>query len=314
MNFPINKVQELLDAEWTIKDIAEYFNVSKPTISAFLKKNHLFTKVQKQRQMIQKIDTQKISEEYLSGATIKQLEQKYNVSDTVVKRILLEMDVKTRSNSFSHTQYPCNEHYFDTINSYNKAYLLGFICADGWTTERNEIGICVKKDDQDIITFFKKELESDKPVYYKNDGEAVEIRIQNQNLYNKLKEYSIIPNKSLCLNIEKVISLVNLDSKYLPAFLLGYFDGDGGIYEYAPPDKVPQYSCSVTGTYETCIYYKKYFDEIGFFTKRHKDDKNNYTYQIGGRNQVKKCLSKLYSIKDNLDFYYIRKYKIFTKL
>ena len=314
MDFPINKIQELLNEEWTIKDIAKYFNVSIPTMSAFLKKNNLFTKTQKQKQMIQKIDTQKVSEEYLSGATIKQLTQKYNVSNSVIKRILQETNVKTRNNSLSHTQYPCDQYYFDTIDSYNKAYLLGFICADGWTTERNEVGICVKKSDQDIITFFKKELKSNKPIYYKNGGTAIEVRIQNQNLCNRLKEYSIIPNKSLYLDIEKVISLANLDSKYIPAFLLGYFDGDGGIYEYAPSDKTPQYSCNITGTYETCTYYKKYFDEIGFFTKRHKDDKNNYTYQIGGRNQVKKCLSKLYSIKDNLDFYYIRKYKIFTKL
>ena len=39
----------------------------------------------------------------------------------------------------------------------------------------------------------------------------------------------------------------------------------------------------------------------------------NY-FQIGGRNQVKKGLSKLYQIKDKLSFYYGRKYDIYCEL
>lgn len=37
--------------------------------------------------------------------------------------------------------------------------------------------------------------------------------------------------------------------------------------------KTKQWSCSVTGTFETCSYYKEYFQNVGFFTKRHPDEK-----------------------------------------
>lgn len=312
MDFSIDKIQELINQDYTIVQIAKYFQVSKPTISNFLKKNNIYTKTQLQRIKIQQINAKEISKKYLSGKTIKELEKEYGVFDSVIKRSLNDTNTKTRTNSESHTKYPCNYNYFNFIDNYNKAYLLGFICADGWTTNRNEVGIAVKIDDKNLIEFFAKELESQKPFTIKEN--AIELRLQNEKLYKTLENYGIIPNKSLVLNIENVIQKANITNDLIPAFLLGYFDGDGGIYEYIKENSTPQYSCSITGTYETCSYYQKYFDNIGFFTKRHQDDKNNYTYQIGGRNQVKHCLSKLYTIKDNLTFYYKRKYDIFTKL
>ena len=168
--------------------------------------------------------------------------------------------------------------------------------------------------DENMIKWFKQQLETDKPIYYNEKTKSCGLRIQNIELTNKMKEYEILPNKTFTINLKNVIEKAKLNDNQIKAFLLGYFDGDGGIYKSLVKEKYYQYSCSITGTLETCLLYKEYFNNIGFITKRHKDNKNNYTYQIGGRNKVKEGLSKLYEIKEQLNFYYQRKYKIFCEL
>lgn len=106
--------------------------------------------------------------------------------------------------------------------------------------------------------------------------------------------------------IEEIKQLINL----------GYFDGDGGFVKTKPTEKYPtiQYSSNVTGTFETCEYFKQYFKGVGYYTKRHADNKNNYTYCIGGRNKVREAFSTLYEIKDELTFFYQRKYNLFIEM
>lgn len=155
-------------------------------------------------------------------------------------------------------------------------------------------------------------METDKPIYYKEN--SVGLVIQNEKIVKTLNNYGITKNKSLIIDIGDVIKKSNMKEELIPAFLLGYFDGDGGIYKNVSPKGYIQYSCSITGTFETCTYYKTYFDNIGFYTKRHKDNKNNYTYQIGGRNMVRQGLSNIYSVKDNLTFFFKRKYSLYCEL
>ena len=95
---------------------------------------------------------------------------------------------------------------------------------------------------------------------------------------------------------------------------MGYFDGDGGIYKTKTYNTYYQYNCSITGTKETCSYFYLFFGEIGFENKRHKDNKNNTTLQIGGRNQCKKALSKIYQNINDLSFYFKRKYNLYCEL
>lgn len=284
-------------------------------MSNFLQEHHLQTKTTQQRIRASRINVKLVSEKYKNGASIKDLELEFNVSDSVIKRCLAETNTKIRTNSEAHTKYSYDLQYFDHIDTYNKAYLLGFLCADGFITDRNEIGIEVKTSDIEVVEFFAKELKTNKPIYYNKDNKSAGLRIQNQHLTEQIKKYNIVPRKSLTLNIADVIQSAKLTDLQIKAFLLGYFDGDGCIYHYQPLNKTEQFSFNITGTKETCLYFQTYFQNTGFLTKRHPEvDNNNYTYQVGGRNQVKKCLSQLYEIKDKLTFYYDRKYRIFTNL
>lgn len=314
--FPIEEVKELIDQNYKIVEMAKHFNVSRPTMGNFLKENNLKTKVSQKRERAAQVNEQLICSEYEEGKTIRELGIKYQVSDSVIKRCLLNKGMKTRTNSEAHQKYSLDIDYFKDIDTLDKAYLLGFFCADGWVTDRNEFGIALKASDIDMIYFFQKELKTDKPIIYKNNGEAVELRLQNKDVADTLKNYGIVPRKSLIINIEEVIQKAQLNENQIKAFLLGYFDGDGGFTVSKPTQDYPtvQYGSNITGTYETCIYFKKFFNDVGFLTKRHDDEKNNYTYRIGGRNMVRNAFSNLYSIKDKLTFFYRRKYNIFIEM
>lgn len=134
-------------------------------------------------------------------------------------------------------------------------------------------------------------------------------------MFNTLNSYEILPNKSLTINLKKVMEKAKLNQKQRLACMLGYFDGDGGFSVSKPTEKYKtvQYSLGITGTYETCKCYEELFEGIGFYTKRHKDNKNNYTYRVSGRNKVKETMGKIYGVKNELKFCFERKYKIFEE-
>lgn len=124
-----------------------------------------------------------------------------------------------------------------------------------------------------------------------------EFIVYSAKLSTALFNIGVTNNKSLTLDIGEVIKKAKISDELIPYFLLGYFDGDGGIYKCLGSNKKTyQYSMSVTGTKETCDYFYNFFEQKGFMTKRNKESKsNNYTYVISGKNLTRQCLDKLYS-------------------
>lgn len=269
-----------------------------------------------------------ISEETLSNLlkinTIKEIAEKLNVSEATIKRYKTKYNLKTniniakQRNSEKHTIYKCNKNYFNTIDTLNKAYLLGFLCADGFITDRNEIGIGVSLKDIDVVKFFQQELQSDKPIKIEEDIQypTAELRIQNYQLVEDIKRYEIVPRKSLILDISKVIQLAKLNDKQISVFLLGYFDGDGCIsIAHNQTTQKEYFEMNITGTRETIEYYKKYFDNHGTITKRHQDNKNNFTLQMSNNySTIYNALNKIYKYKNEITFCLDRKYQKFEKL
>lgn len=266
-----------------------------------------------------------ISPEELSNIlkkhTIKEVAQIFQVSESTIKRYKDKFNIKTnpqiakQKNSQKHTKYKCNIKYFDNIDTLDKAYLLGFICADGFITDRNEVGIGVAQKDLSVVKFFKNQLESDKKINYLEKTKAVELRVQNVYLVNSIKKYGIVPRKSLILNIEQVIQKAKLSDKQISVFLLGYFDGDGCISLAHRQDTGKEYyEMNITGTLETINYFKKYFGH-GTIVKRHNNDSNNYTLQMSNNfSTIYNALDMIYKYHNELTFFLQRKYILFEKL
>lgn len=262
--------------------------------------------------------------ELLKTYTILEIAKFYNVSVSTIRRYKEKYNLQVnrenarKRNSEKHTKWKYDIHYFDVIDTMDKAYLLGFLCADGFVTDHHEVGIAVNKRDIGIVEFFKQELKTNKPFYEKfyNDTSAIELRIQNTFLAEKLCGYGIVPRKSLVLNIEDVIQQAKLTDKQVSVFLLGYFDGDGCIsIGHRSKDNKEYFEMNITGTLETITYFYKYFNNHGCLTKRHKDTKNNYTLSMSNNYKtIYEALKKIYQYCDELNFFFQRKHNKFKIL
>ena len=130
-----------------------------------------------------------------------------------------------------------NVHYFDSINTYAKAYIVGFIAADGAlvkTRTTTTLTITIKYEDKAVLEFIKSEIGNEhnlqeiiRPSSFDSSKNIHHIRytISDRNITIALNKLGITSNKSLSMgNIIK-----NIPYKYRDAFIIGYFDGDGSI-------------------------------------------------------------------------------------
>lgn len=63
-----------------------------------------------------------VANDYQSGMTLKEVRQKYGISEVHAKFCITSNGVKIRSTSDLKRKYIFNEHYFDEINTEDKAY------------------------------------------------------------------------------------------------------------------------------------------------------------------------------------------------
>lgn len=182
------------------------------------------------------MDTQELIKLYEEGSSLAELSRKYNCGTYAIKTTLKDNNIKirTRSEQTSITntkrkKYKVKDEYFSNIDNYNKAWLLGFITADGTVRkDTNEIKIGLSSRDREILEKIQKELGLDSPIrdYDTNNGFFVsELRWTSKQHKLDLQKYGIVNNKTY-----KEMHLPNFKEDNLKlAFILGYFDGDGSF-------------------------------------------------------------------------------------
>ena len=134
-----------------------------------------------------------------------------------------------------------NEHIFDSIDTEEKAYWLGFIFADGTisssplTQERKNryaFELSLKGDDSSHLEKFNNFMQ------YENDHVTISNstcnnkvfkrcrwNVANKHLWNTMNNYGCTPNKSLTLEFPD--ESIFKDESLIRHFIRGYFDGDG---------------------------------------------------------------------------------------
>lgn len=119
-----------------------------------------------------------------------------------------------------------NPKYFNVIDTEAKAYWLGFLYADGGVTERR-LSINLKETDREHIERFQQAIGSTHKIYPTTKGTCARVDISSTELVRDLRRHGIMPNKTLTL-----MPPVGLDKNLEPAFIRGYWDGDGSIGFY----------------------------------------------------------------------------------
>lgn len=122
--------------------------------------------------------------------------------------------------------------FFDSINTEEKAYVLGFILADGHISKHNTLMFGLKSDDVDVLYKIKSAMGSTHNITLSKNGNAALLSIRCAHIGKRLNELGVYHDKTFSLKILDVVSQIPQELER--HFIRGLFDGDGGlgIYHY----------------------------------------------------------------------------------
>jgi transposase len=234
------------------------------------------------------------------------LSKEFNITLSSIRSLIKRRGVEAPKESYfynSKRKYTLNQHYFDIIDTEEKAYFLGLLYADGCNYEyRNTVVMSLIEVDKEILEKFNYAIGSNRPlmkVNVKTDKRQEQYRIHFD---SKLLSKSL---SKLGCHYKKTFTLSFPTEEQVPShlirhFIRGYFDGDGSVSWWRTKKK-NRFVASIdfVSTELFCIFLSEYFIEnIGITSKikkRHKD-RNNTIRQLNihGNKQIIKFLNWLY--------------------
>ena len=205
-------------------------------------------------------------EEKLSTTKIGKI---MNCSYNKIYRILDEFGIKRVNNGAR--KYHINENYFDCIDTPNKAYIVGLMCADGCNfPPKGTAFISLQESDRALLEDINKELENETPLRIVDQSNRHENNYSYNNMCT-LNMYSIhicksLENLGIVRNKSLILEFPNIDEKLYPHLLRGYFDGDGSLYKYVKNENNKRITLTFTSTEQFCKKIKEIVEkELGIY-------------------------------------------------
>lgn len=164
---------------------------------------------------------------------------KMNTKDIAKKlnRTSSAIQIKARKLGMKKFPYTCDYHYFDIIDTEEKAYWLGFLTADGWISKNEQtgsgaVGIELQYGDIDHLKKFNKSISGNYQItdrwrtcsiskYPNKKHHMCCIRIFSIIMYDSLVDKGFTNNKTYDFHIPY------LKQDLIRHYIRGYFDGDG---------------------------------------------------------------------------------------
>lgn len=125
------------------------------------------------------------------------------------------------------TIHHIDNNFFEKIDTRNKAYILGFLLADGHRLKNsNQIRLKLQERDVEILEKIKVVLNYTKPLIFDKKQEEknqnqLSLIICNKKICEDLEKFGIVKNKTFNITIPKI------DDELFIDLFRGYFDGDG---------------------------------------------------------------------------------------
>lgn len=206
-------------------EIANMYNCSPSTVSSILKKMNVVTRLGGSKNTKQ--DVVKMYEMYKSGKLLQDVAKEFNITRATVSKLL-----KKNGCEVDRFKYHFNEHYFDHIDSQDKAYILGLLWADGHNrVDKGGVILELQEEDKVLLEKINDITENERPLRKvalndKNSSWKNQYNLlwQSKYLSEVLNKYGMCQRKSLVLEFPKW-----LDKELHSHFIRGYMDGDGCV-------------------------------------------------------------------------------------
>ncbi len=308
------KILQLYSSNISVNKIATLFNVDNKVISNFLQNNYISIRSKQEQNILNHYINDNVKKEicdfYLKNKSIIKTIKKFKLSSNTIKNILKSNNIKILTSSQVNLKFK-NEYVFNTIDTHEKAYWLGFLAADGNLSKLGQLRLqLAEKDKQHLLKFYKfmggaGKVSKHITVLNNTTYTGYSVAFKSKILTNSLLKHNIVPNKSLTLTMSEFI-----DDKYLPSYILGMFDGDGTIGFYNNKLQFGIISSKFIIQKIQEILISKCFINKTKLSRRGKAYCLNYC----GNQNVYKIMTYLYSNKDELkDILLERKLNIFNK-
>lgn len=235
---------------------------------------------------------QKIIELRESGKGVTEIGKILGLDRIAVSRNLKRLGYDTSRN-------PLYKNIFETIDTEEKAYWLGFLYADGYVSKYNQVEVALSLEDEEHLHKLKKFINTNTNVF--KDDHRARLLFCSQQMANDLAKLGCINNKSLVLTFP---TKEQVPDELLRHFLRGYVDGDGCL---CCTEKTRQFSITST---------KEFFDGM---LQRTGWDANKCNYYSSGkavswRSHQDVMPQYLHYLYDNSNIYLNRKYEKYKTL
>lgn len=252
----IKKYDELKSS----RKMAEFYGFDKATILNYAKE---IGYVNNYRRVLNEEEIKYVLDNYFSKSSVT-LAKELNVSKSYIKKLWRVNGLKGKQTR----KYYLDEDYFETIDTKDKAYILGIIASDGCIYKRDKhIGMLSFQfhiQELDIINVIKKYMKLE----YKEriTENRVALQINSDKIVLDLSKYNIIPRKTWSY---KPYDLQ--DDILMWHFIRGYFDGDGSIC-FSGNKQIPSnYYISFCGNKETMIFINNFLQKHEIKSKIYQD-------------------------------------------
>lgn len=279
-----------------------------------------------------KISDEQIKEMYLNGSSLNDIAKV--AQDTkglmALRNKLHSLGVNTNVSqkkygdkiSKSCKKYTLDEHIFDSIDSEEKAYWLGFLMSDGYNHEnKNCVALRLQEGDKEILEKFKIFLKTNTPIYTftrvtktnKLVRNYCELNICSPYFSRQLAKLGCVQRKTYTLEFPTI-------PEYLYShFIRGFFDGDGCLSVKERTNRRKKYGTCMSYQFtivgRQCVLEK--IQEIlvsslniSKLPLKNRSDTFIKTIYYGGRKVVSIIMNYLYK---DATIYLKRKYDLYLK-
>lgn len=213
-----------------------------------------------------------------------------------------------------HNELKFDNTVFDTIDTEEKAYWLGFLYADGYVSSTcNTVELSLKGGDIEHLEKYRKflglkrEIKTSLATCNNKDFTRCRLVVTDKHYHDTLISKGCVPNKSPILKFPNKLIFSSVD--LIIHFIRGYFDGDGCVYKGSGDYSI----ISIVGTKEflsgVVDLFPNLFSSEPYYKNKRRPKSNTYFISFGGEKSA--IFGDL--LYDNATIYLQRKYDTFIK-